>query len=143
MKFECNVCLKRFTRKDNLKRHTRSVHSDVQFSCDICHTTFNRKDAYVKHERSCSLICEYCDTELDCGSDLSIHVKSQHTDKQYMCSKCGKKYVDKRDLKKHQQNCSQTVSSFTLRWIINRIRNGVKGLRHYNFYYINFTGWFT
>ena len=113
------------------------------FSCDKCFKTFNRKDAYVRHERTYSIICKYCDTEFDSGSDLSIHVQSQHTDKKYMCSKCGKKYVDKRDLKKHQQNCSQTVSSFTLRWIINRIRNGVKGLRHYNFYYINFTGWFT
>jgi hypothetical protein len=42
------------------------------------------------------------------------------------------------DLKKHQQKCSQAVSGFTLRWIINRIRNGVKGLRHYNFHYIFF-----
>ena len=43
-----------------------------------------------------------------------------------------------RDLKKHSKKCSQTVSDFTLRSIINHIQNGVKGLRHYNFHYIFF-----
>jgi hypothetical protein len=30
--------------------------------------------------------------------------------KKYMCSKCVKKYIEKRDLKKHQQKCTNTVS---------------------------------
>jgi len=55
-----------------------------------------------------------------------------------MCSKCGKKYSQKQELRKHQQKCTNTVSDFTLRWIINRIRNDVNGLRHYNFHYIFF-----
>ena len=136
MEFECNVCFKRFTRKDNLERHKRSVHTDVQFSCDICHKTFNRKDAYVRHERSCSLICKYCDRVCHHQNELTEHTKSQHMDKKYMCSRCGKKYAQTTDLKKHSQKCSQTVSDFTLQPIINHIRNGVKGIRQFNFHYI-------
>jgi hypothetical protein len=138
MEFECNVCFKRFTRKDNLERHKESVHGAGSFSCDKCFKTFNRKDAYVRHERTCSIICKYCDTEFESGIDLFIHVQSQHSAQKFCCSKCAKKYIEKRDLKKHQQKCSQTINGFTLRWIINRIRNGVKGLRHYNFHYIFF-----
>ena len=90
------------------------------------------------HYRTCEIRCKYCDSNFEHQRHLDEHVNLLHTDKKYICTKCEKKYVDKRDLKKHQQKCSQTVSGFTLRWIINRIRNGVKGLRHYNFHYIFF-----
>jgi hypothetical protein len=110
MEFQCNVCAKIFSRNAGLKRHKESVHGAGSFSCDKCFKTFNRNDAYVRHERTCSIICKYCDPGFDSGSELSIHVQSQHTDKKYMCSKCVKKYIEKRDLKKHQQKCTNTVS---------------------------------
>jgi len=69
-------------------------------------------------------------------NESTEHTNSQHTDKKYVCSKCGKKYAENRDLKKHQQKYRQTVSDFTLRSTINHIQNGVKGIRHYNFHYI-------
>ena len=92
-----------------------------------------RKDAYVRHERTCSIICEYCDTEFDSGSDLFIHVQSQDSDKKYMCSKCGKKYSQKQELRKHQQKCTNTVSDFTLQTIINYIKSGVRCIVNTNF----------
>ena len=46
-----------------------------------------------------------------------------------MCSKCGKKYSQKQELRKHQQKCTNTVSDFTLRTIINYIKSGVKRIR--------------
>ena len=85
MEFQCNVCANIFSRNADLKRHKESVHGGGAFSCDKCFKTFNRKDAYVRHERTCSIICKYCETEFDSGSDLSIHVQSQHTDKKYIC----------------------------------------------------------
>ena len=110
MEFQCNVCAKNISRNADLKRNKEFVHGTGAFSCDKCFKTFNGKDAYVRHERTCSIICKYCDTEFDSGINLSIHVESQHSDQKFCCSKCAKKYIEKRDLKKHQQKCTNTVS---------------------------------
>ena len=118
------------------------MHGKGSFSCDKCFITFNRKNIFLRHERTCSIICKYSDTEFDSGSDSSIHVQSEHSDQKYCCSKCAKKYIEKRDLKKHQQTSANTISNEdpnssypTLRPIINHIQNGVKDIHHYNFHY--------
>lgn len=99
---------KSFSRKDNLERHKRSVHSHVQYSCDKCERTFNRKDKYLDHYNNCTTRCEYCETNLD------NHIRTHHGDKRYMCTKCGKKYSEKRDLKNDQEKCSQMVSTINV-----------------------------
>ena len=133
MEFQCNVCAKNISRNADLKRNKEFVHGTGAFSCDKCFKTFNGKDAYVRHERTCSIICKYCDTEFDSGSDLSIHVQSQHSDKKYMCSECGKEHSQKQELRKHQQKCTNTVNDFILRTIINYIKSGVKCIRQYKY----------
>ncbi|KAF1945612.1 hypothetical protein EJ02DRAFT_34412 [Clathrospora elynae] len=50
--FQCSICQSRFTRHENLKRHS-AVHSRSQdvtsLSCDICNATFSRADLRVRH----------------------------------------------------------------------------------------------
>ena len=112
MEFKCDVCMKSFSRQYDLKRHKDSVHRNTsQFLCAKCQKSFNRKDNYVTHCRKCKIQCKYCDIECENQNALDIHVSAQHMDKKFMCSKCENKYSDKRKLKQHQQNCSQTVSS--------------------------------
>lgn len=50
--FECGVCHSRFTRHENLKRHSE-LHTrpkgDTSFACRLCRTTFSRRDLRDRH----------------------------------------------------------------------------------------------
>ncbi|OOF92515.1 hypothetical protein ASPCADRAFT_399352 [Aspergillus carbonarius ITEM 5010] len=50
--FQCLVCLRRFTRHENLKRHS-ALHSrsrnDGSLPCDLCQATFSRPDLRHRH----------------------------------------------------------------------------------------------
>jgi hypothetical protein len=50
--FECNVCHSRFTRHENLKRHS-DLHTrakgDSSFACRLCRVTFSRRDLLDRH----------------------------------------------------------------------------------------------
>ncbi|KAK5045431.1 hypothetical protein LTR84_009295 [Exophiala bonariae] len=50
--YECVVCNSRFTRSENLKRHSR-LHTrssnDDSLPCNICHATFSRPDLRSRH----------------------------------------------------------------------------------------------
>jgi hypothetical protein len=50
--FECNVCHSRFTRHENLKRHS-DLHTrakdDPSFACRLCRVTFSRRDLLDRH----------------------------------------------------------------------------------------------
>lgn len=50
--FQCLVCQKRFTRHENLKRHS-ALHSrsqaEASLPCDSCQVTFSRPDLYNRH----------------------------------------------------------------------------------------------
>ncbi|KAM0722493.1 hypothetical protein Q7P37_001934 [Cladosporium fusiforme] len=50
--FECQICRSRFTRHENLKRHS-TLHTrpkgDSSFECRLCSTTFSRRDLRDRH----------------------------------------------------------------------------------------------
>ncbi|OJJ67296.1 hypothetical protein ASPBRDRAFT_47828 [Aspergillus brasiliensis CBS 101740] len=50
--FQCLICLRRFTRHENLKRHA-ALHSrsrkEVSLPCDLCQATFSRPDLRHRH----------------------------------------------------------------------------------------------
>jgi hypothetical protein len=50
--FECNVCHSRFTRHENLKRHS-DLHTrakgDSSLACRLCRVTFSRRDLLDRH----------------------------------------------------------------------------------------------
>lgn len=50
--FKCQICHSRFTRAENLKRHS-SLHTrskdDNSFACHLCSTTFSRRDLRERH----------------------------------------------------------------------------------------------
>lgn len=45
----CDICNKSFSRKDALRRHKETVHSNQFFVCPICNQTISRKDLLDRH----------------------------------------------------------------------------------------------
>ena len=78
LKHACDLCEKRYGRKDHLRRHIQSAHTKERpFICKVCALTFPRKDRLIRHERKHS----------GCP--------------QYPCLICGKKFFRKDSLGKH------------------------------------------
>ena len=63
-----------------------------------------------EHCTKCVMNCKFCETNFENQKGMSVHIQTHHSDKKFECLKCGKKYSEKRDLKKHQQKCTQTLS---------------------------------
>lgn len=54
-KFACDVCDKRFTRKDHMQRH-KTAHAGIKLhECAYCSKRFSRKDNQVKHQSTCTV----------------------------------------------------------------------------------------
>ena len=67
-RFQCPICIKRFTQNINRKRHISSIHSDehsqkivkdqlkrlnYEYDCKICHTKLTHKKHDLVYEKSC------------------------------------------------------------------------------------------
>ncbi|KAI0111063.1 fungal-specific transcription factor domain-containing protein [Nemania sp. FL0031] len=55
-RFACPACPSRFTRPENLNRHTSSVHRESNrrpFTCPQCDVSFSRSDLRKRHLRKC------------------------------------------------------------------------------------------
>ncbi|KAI9091801.1 hypothetical protein DFS34DRAFT_567762, partial [Phlyctochytrium arcticum] len=47
--FSCSLCSATFSRKHDLKRHTR-IHLGIRpFGCEVCNKRFTRMDALNRH----------------------------------------------------------------------------------------------
>ncbi|XP_031639179.1 gastrula zinc finger protein XlCGF8.2DB-like, partial [Contarinia nasturtii] len=52
--FECNICAKGFTRKENLNKHMRTHEKHFPFHCSICLQGFKVKRTKETHEKNCN-----------------------------------------------------------------------------------------
>jgi hypothetical protein len=50
--FQCNICSKRFTRKENLEGHLRCHNSEKPFQCPKCNKTFGHASELSRHRKS-------------------------------------------------------------------------------------------
>ncbi|XP_033629149.1 uncharacterized protein LOC117291511 isoform X2 [Asterias rubens] len=49
--FECNVCGRRFTQRNNMFKHTR-IHTGIKpYSCDLCDESFNHNISLKNHKK--------------------------------------------------------------------------------------------
>ena len=63
----CKVCNARFTKKESLDRHMKTVHMNVRLNCDKCEKPFTRKwnlnqhMLYVHEGKESKYKCKECE----------------------------------------------------------------------------------
>ncbi|MES1920721.1 hypothetical protein MHBO_002361 [Bonamia ostreae] len=87
--FLCEFCLKRFSNKSELDRHTDTHTGHKQFKCDMCPKSFSQESNLNRHR--------------------NVHMGV----KPHVCAKCKVAYTDKSSLYKHQAkgDCALRYSS--------------------------------
>ena len=89
--FQCESCLKNFTRPDALERHLKSCgiggNDPVKavLQCESCLENFTRPDNLERHLKSCGVDevrfqCQLCPKKYGRKDHLKFHVMDKHAD---------------------------------------------------------------
>ena len=109
-KFECELCPKVFSFKDNKARHVISIHEKkARWKCDVCDKPFIYRNVFNDHvkehfgdERKLKPFqCKICSKNFPQKSKLQDHIDSAHDHKRFRCEFCNKELMRKSCLKKH------------------------------------------
>ena len=92
LKFECDICLKRFSEAFNLKRHRR-LHMAV---CPGCEQEFKDVKLLAEHQRT---ECPAAATVASMSGELGVVVKEDN----FPCPECGRVYTTKANLERHKK----------------------------------------
>ena len=122
--FQCDLCNFVTTRKDAIKRHTATIHSDVLHQCEVCDFNSNRRDSLRRHTRikhsdvrrkrpiivqdeeagPSKFSCLHCSATFTQRSSLHTHNNTKHSNNlgRFMCEECGSTFPRLDYLKSHQ-----------------------------------------
>ncbi|CAH6719762.1 hypothetical protein CLIB1444_02S15940 [[Candida] jaroonii] len=82
--FTCPDCPKQFKRSEHLKRHIRSVHSNVRpFHCKYCEKQFSRSDNLAQHLKTHYRINANGTTSIIYGNPLIYHKRKKSRDQDF------------------------------------------------------------
>ncbi|XP_041986018.1 zinc finger protein OZF-like [Aricia agestis] len=103
----CEVCLKTFTYKSQLVRHTIIHINEKPHNCDVCGKKFADKNNLKKHQRTHTgykpYNCEVCSKKFIQRSALTNHMRTHTGEKPFSCDVCSKKFSMKPSLEIHMK----------------------------------------
>ncbi|CAG0899063.1 unnamed protein product [Darwinula stevensoni] len=142
----CNICQRVFSGSYNLDLHMKKAHTKNGIlvplpKCQDCEKTFSSQQSYQAHldsdhgRAATRLLCSECgqgfskQCELRLhemkhrGCNLQKHIKTHTGDKPYLCTTCGKKFIDQSHLRTHERfhlnlrqfKCRHCDKTFVLR----------------------------
>ena len=91
----CKECGKAYSTKGSLAQHVHHYHRHpMAYNCEVCEKKFNRKDFLIKHIKTHTqeraFPCNHCDKQFKTSASLSAHVNGSHNDKRrFVCDFCG------------------------------------------------------
>jgi uncharacterized Zn-finger protein len=122
----CHICKERFRNNIDLRAHKEAMH-DIQrkFMCDICGKKYKRKEnlkdhIYMVHERDPAkdfVSCPTCGKALASQRSLRFHMRFAHTDaKPCICEICGYSTKQLGNLAFHMRNTHSDTRPYECEW---------------------------
>ncbi|GAB1604198.1 zinc finger protein 2 homolog [Argonauta hians] len=94
--FHCDLCPKKFTRRNTLQIHKRIHTGEKLFQCNYCPKQFVHRDKLQIHERTHTgekpFHCTYCPKQFSRKDKLKIHETVHTGAKPYHCEFCLKQF---------------------------------------------------
>uniref|UniRef100_A0A671QGX9 Zinc finger protein 64 homolog (mouse) n=1 Tax=Sinocyclocheilus anshuiensis TaxID=1608454 RepID=A0A671QGX9_9TELE len=110
--FECELCHKRFSRRDKLNLHSRLHTGENPHKCKYCPYAAADSSSLKKHLRDVPFQCNQCDAKFKINSDLKRHSRVHSGEKPYKCELCEYRCAMKANLKSHVQLKHSVSDSF-------------------------------
>ncbi|OCT91377.1 zinc finger and BTB domain-containing protein 20 [Xenopus laevis] len=103
--YECTLCSKTFTAKQNYVKHMFVHTGEKPHQCSICWRSFSLKDYLIKHMVTHTGVrayqCNICNKRFTQKSSLNVHMRLHRGEKSYECYICKKKFSHKTLLERH------------------------------------------
>ncbi|KAG7221640.1 hypothetical protein INR49_006782, partial [Caranx melampygus] len=103
--FECDLCHKRFSRRDKLNMHSRLHTGEKPHKCKHCPYAAADSSSLKKHLRihydERPFKCQICPYASRNSSQLTVHLRSHTGDAPFQCQQCDAKFKINSDLKRH------------------------------------------
>lgn len=103
----CELCGNLFTRKSDLDRHNRTVHSDVKrlFKCQFCNYACSLELSLQKHilihSNDRLYGCDHCAKRFYQRHDRDRHMQTHTNERPYYCKDCNINFRQKYNLSRH------------------------------------------
>ena len=125
---QCLVCGNKFKSATSLRRHLKR-HADKIYECDICHKAFSRKDELQRHSAVHSKdrlnVCERCGMCFPTPSSLYNHKVIIHQLKKFKCDICDKEFVTKQNLNRHKKLHGEKEECLVCKKTFSRLKDHI------------------
>lgn len=100
--FRCDYCSHTTSTKPAMERHMKQIHlrrrTKIIYTCKVCSRTFAKAAVLKIHEKIHQLErpkfeCQQCGKVLSSQTAVSNHVRWLHSEKQFECKVCEKKFA--------------------------------------------------
>ena len=114
--FMCSVCGNCFAKKSQLQNHSYTHTTEHTFKCKVCEKSYKGPKALHRHMRSAHLgrkpyVCSQCGKGFVESTTLKHHIRLHTGERPYVCDTCFKSFHKPRGLALHKL-CHQDVRAY-------------------------------